>query len=266
MTQRPKPTLTSSSSLKGRIADLQKNRLLHKNMGRTTVTLIVSLWVIPISILVNRIVPDSYMDEIFHIPQAQQYCKANFKSWDPMITTPPGLYCLSLAHVASLFPGMLLLQRISSFSELCSTAILRSVNGLGALAVCIRQTNIIWVLFVACEGVIDMLLVNRQSIGFQKLNMSISEKDQVTPIAAKPGIRRRKMKSTINDSSSAVISGTEAAVSKSHFSVFPILRLLNVHLSSTGFKNCFCSVVVCLERDSEDVGAVNQRVSNQIPP
>ena len=33
-------------------------------------------------------------DEIFHIPQAQQYCKGNFGSWDPMITTPPGLYVL----------------------------------------------------------------------------------------------------------------------------------------------------------------------------
>lgn len=39
---------------------------------------------------------DNVQDEIFHVPQAQQYCKGNFKSWDPMITTPPGLYALSL--------------------------------------------------------------------------------------------------------------------------------------------------------------------------
>ena len=31
-------------------------------------------------------------DEIFHVPQAQKYCNGNFRSWDPMITTPPGLY------------------------------------------------------------------------------------------------------------------------------------------------------------------------------
>ena len=30
-------------------------------------------------------------DEIFHIPQAQQYCAYNFSHWDPMITTLPGL-------------------------------------------------------------------------------------------------------------------------------------------------------------------------------
>lgn len=42
-------------------------------------------------------------------------------------------YYLSLAHIASLFPGMIWVQRISSFSDLCSTAILRSVNG--ALAI-----------------------------------------------------------------------------------------------------------------------------------
>ena len=92
-------------------------------MGRITVAVLVGLWVIPISIIVNRIVPHPYMvcnywlrrlsalcvlfcvwiddnirkplailqDEIFHIPQAQEYCRANFRSWDPMITTPPGL-------------------------------------------------------------------------------------------------------------------------------------------------------------------------------
>ncbi|KAK9290120.1 hypothetical protein L1049_008284 [Liquidambar formosana] len=204
-------------------------------MGRLTVAAIVTMWVFPISIIVNRVVPDPYMDEIFHIPQAQQYCKGNFSSWDPMITTPPGLYYLSLAHVASLFPGMFFIQGASSFSDVCSTTILRSVNGvlavicsilvyeivthlrpalderkatlcsvvlalyplhwfftflyytdvasltavlamylmclkknylfsalLGALAVVIRQTNIIWMLFIACTGVIDITLSHQR--------------------------------------------------------------------------------------------------------
>jgi hypothetical protein len=30
-------------------------------------------------------------DEFFHVPQAQKYCEGDY-SWDPMITTPPGLY------------------------------------------------------------------------------------------------------------------------------------------------------------------------------
>ncbi|XP_021835936.2 dol-P-Glc:Glc(2)Man(9)GlcNAc(2)-PP-Dol alpha-1,2-glucosyltransferase isoform X2 [Spinacia oleracea] len=228
-------------------------------MGRTVVALIVSLWMIPVSILVNRIVPHSYMDEIFHIPQVQQYCKGNFRSWDPMITTPPGLYYLSLAHIASLFPGMIWVQRISSFSDLCSTAILRSVNGalaivcsiliyeiitqlkpaldrrkaalntknyflsalMGALAVCIRQTNIIWMLFVACDGVIDMLLVNRQSVGIQKSDISIAEKNRISPkdnFSAKPGVRRRKMKGTQDVPFPTVTGGNEATLSGSHLS------------------------------------------------
>lgn len=40
-------------------------------------------------------------DEIFHIPQAQQYCKGNFRSWDPMITTPPGMYVVSRSYSIS---------------------------------------------------------------------------------------------------------------------------------------------------------------------
>ncbi|KAI9124776.1 hypothetical protein K1719_004103 [Acacia pycnantha] len=164
-------------------------------MGKIALAVIVSLWVIPISILVNHFVPEPYMDEIFHIPQAQKYCKGDFGSWDPMITTPPGLYCLSLAHVASLFPGFYSVQAVSSFQDLCSTAILRSFNCVlavicsiivydiithleptledkkamlqavvlsfaltGAFSVVIRQTNIIWVLFVACTQIIDIAI------------------------------------------------------------------------------------------------------------
>lgn len=38
-------------------------------------------------------------------------------------------YYMSLAHVASLFPGMFLVQAAPSFSVVCTTVILRSVNG-----------------------------------------------------------------------------------------------------------------------------------------
>ncbi|XP_078178215.1 DIE2/ALG10 family isoform X2 [Carex rostrata] len=43
-----------------------------------------------------------------------------------MITTPPGLYGLSLAYIASLFPGKWILNL--SQSDLCTTPILRSTN------------------------------------------------------------------------------------------------------------------------------------------
>ncbi|GMT28656.1 hypothetical protein PFISCL1PPCAC_19953 [Pristionchus fissidentatus] len=45
--------------------------------------------------IVYNIVPDGYMDEIFHIGQTRRYCQGNY-SWDPMITTPPGLYVLAI--------------------------------------------------------------------------------------------------------------------------------------------------------------------------
>jgi hypothetical protein len=40
--------------------------------------------------VVNYVQPTSYMDEIFHVPQAQRFCKMDL-SWDPMITTLPGM-------------------------------------------------------------------------------------------------------------------------------------------------------------------------------
>lgn len=43
----------------------------------------------------NKSVPEPYMDEIFHIDQTRRFCSLNF-SWNEKITTPPGLYILSL--------------------------------------------------------------------------------------------------------------------------------------------------------------------------
>ena len=34
-------------------------------------------------------------DEPFHVPQAQAYCDGEWSTWDPKITTPPGLYVSS---------------------------------------------------------------------------------------------------------------------------------------------------------------------------
>ncbi|KAL6762260.1 DIE2/ALG10 family-domain-containing protein [Haematococcus lacustris] len=48
--------------------------------------------------LVNRHVPLPYMDEPFHVPQTQQYCRGVWDAWDPKITTLPGLYLLGAAQ------------------------------------------------------------------------------------------------------------------------------------------------------------------------
>ncbi|KAM5560110.1 dol-P-Glc:Glc(2)Man(9)GlcNAc(2)-PP-Dol alpha-1,2-glucosyltransferase [Rosa sericea] len=238
-------------------------------MGRIAVATIVSLWVVPISILVNHIVPEPYMDEIFHVPQAQQYCKGNFRSWDPMITTPPGLYYLSLAYVACLFPGMSFVKAASSFSEGCSTAILRSSNGvlavvcsvlvyeiirhlrpnlgerkatliavvlamyplhwfftflyytdvaslaavlamylaclkkkywfsalLGALAVVIRQTNIVWILFVCCSEVINITLAGQTDKIGVDTDFSVRKNSRPVPKNSVSNLRKRKVSSS----------------------------------------------------------------------
>ncbi|KAI3878231.1 hypothetical protein MKW92_032089 [Papaver armeniacum] len=214
-------------------------------MGKLSISVTVSLWVIPISLLVNHIVPHPYMDEIFHIPQAQEYCKGNFRSWDPMITTP--LACMDGCTKA-----------VSLFSEVCSPAILRSVNGvltvicssdkrkatlqavvislyplhwffaflyytdvasltlvlamylaclkrhyqlsalLGAIAILIRQTNVVWMLFVACSGIIDFTLLPKRIEKVQPdgQDASVREYDGLvgkkgTPVNS--NLRKRKM-------------------------------------------------------------------------
>eukprot|EP01135_Chromosphaera_perkinsii_P004484 Nk52_evm8s284 gene=Nk52_evmTU8s284 len=47
--------------------------------------------------VVQEAQPDPYMDEVFHVPQVRRYCNGNYSYWDPMITTLPGLYVVSVA-------------------------------------------------------------------------------------------------------------------------------------------------------------------------
>ncbi|KAF6730885.1 Dol-P-Glc:Glc(2)Man(9)GlcNAc(2)-PP-Dol alpha-1,2-glucosyltransferase [Oryzias melastigma] len=72
---------------------------------------------------VTREQREPYMDEIFHIPQAQKYCQGKFSEWDPMITTPPGLY---LASVGVIKPVVWLADLTGNV--VCSTAMLRFIN------------------------------------------------------------------------------------------------------------------------------------------
>lgn len=40
----------------------------------------------------NHLCPEVYMDEVFHVAQAQRYCRGEWSGYDPMITTPPAPY------------------------------------------------------------------------------------------------------------------------------------------------------------------------------
>ena len=78
--------------------------------------------------LVTKNVPDPYMDEIFHIPQAQQYCSGNFSAWDPKITTLPGLYIFTVGLLEPVHSVATVLGLYIKRSGLCSTGHLRAVN------------------------------------------------------------------------------------------------------------------------------------------
>eukprot|EP00918_Siedleckia_nematoides_P102509 GHVU01223915.1.p1 GENE.GHVU01223915.1~~GHVU01223915.1.p1 ORF type:complete len:453 (+),score=17.45 GHVU01223915.1:317-1675(+) len=62
----------------------------------------------------------SVLLQAFHIPQAQKYCDGDFHSWDPAITTFPGLYLMSamIAYPIKLVLGI----------DACTTESLRATN------------------------------------------------------------------------------------------------------------------------------------------
>ncbi|KAF9498104.1 glucosyltransferase [Pleurotus eryngii] len=78
----------------------------------------------------NHVVTEPYMDEPFHIPQAQAYCEGDFATWDPKITTPPGLYLMSV-----------ILKRIFMFK--CTLPMLRLTTTFTLLALPIMLTKLL---------------------------------------------------------------------------------------------------------------------------
>ncbi|XP_072510398.1 ATP-binding cassette sub-family D member 2 isoform X6 [Notamacropus eugenii] len=72
--------------------------------------------------VINRALREPYMDEVFHLPQAQRFCWGSFQ-WDPMITTLPGLYLVS---VGILKPTAWIIGW--SQHVVCSIGMLRFVN------------------------------------------------------------------------------------------------------------------------------------------
>lgn len=72
---------------------------------------------------INNAIREPYMDEIFHVPQAQRYCEGNFTHYDPKLTTPPGLYLLTYARIW--LRDIVLLRRSNL---ICDTIDLRRTN------------------------------------------------------------------------------------------------------------------------------------------
>ncbi|CAI2189507.1 12511_t:CDS:2, partial [Funneliformis geosporum] len=94
---------------------------------------IYTISLVSIASLVNNFVRGPYMDEIFHIPQAQQYCKGKYDEWNPKLTTPPGFYLLST-------------EKKYWMSAL-----------VGGISVLFRQSNIIWNCFILGTSLLAVL-------------------------------------------------------------------------------------------------------------
>ena len=91
----------------------------HLSLLIGTISALIST---PVLVWISSIQPEPYMDEIFHIPQAHNYCVYNFSHWDGKITTPPGLYLSSLLIYSPFY------LFLTSFIELCSVFNLRATN------------------------------------------------------------------------------------------------------------------------------------------
>jgi alpha-1,2-glucosyltransferase len=71
-----------------------------------------------------------FIDEVFHVPMTLQYLDGDFRTWDPKVTTPPGLY-----YIGWLWSRMLQITRISKFVDVRSLTTLRMVNTVGGALV-----------------------------------------------------------------------------------------------------------------------------------
>lgn len=81
---------------------------------------------IPLKMLVgdvDNIMDYSFIDENFHYPQQQAYCRGDYDGYDPKLTTPPGLYYLGALY--------------NMLTDKCDLSSMRYLNFLGAFAIAI---------------------------------------------------------------------------------------------------------------------------------
>ena len=107
----------------------------------TVIALLVAASLVVGLAVVHTAAPHAVMDEEFHVPLAQRFSQHDWQ-WDPMVTTPPGVYAAGLlwhrAHSSSAGPA--------SSSHRHGAGILRSsVPGVGAepSLLLLRSTNAI---------------------------------------------------------------------------------------------------------------------------
>ncbi|KAL8979506.1 MAG: hypothetical protein Q9205_005172 [Flavoplaca limonia] len=82
---------------KRKMEDLRKNAQ-SPFLAWAIVLGLVALW----HTRIETVVPRPYLDEFFHVQQAELYLQGRYFEWHPKITTPPGLYSVSLFYLSCL--------------------------------------------------------------------------------------------------------------------------------------------------------------------
>ncbi|EER42599.1 alpha-1,2 glucosyltransferase [Histoplasma capsulatum H143] len=91
------PNLTSVASM------AQYKRRSRRALPALSTMLFAAILLIIWQRKIDSELPDPYLDEVFHVRQAQAYWKHRWRQWDPKITTPPGVYLCSYIIGAILF-------------------------------------------------------------------------------------------------------------------------------------------------------------------
>ncbi|AQZ11291.1 DIE2 (YGR227W) [Zygosaccharomyces parabailii] len=101
--------------------DLQTEVVVSFIMNVILYPLVLLYFMVTFYYVTTKITPHEFIDEKFHVAQTLNYVAGNWTSWDPKITTPPGLYIL----------GWFSYRLGRLFTSWTSLTLLRMVNLLG---------------------------------------------------------------------------------------------------------------------------------------
>lgn len=105
--------------------DLQTEVVLSFVLNLLLYIILLIYFIITFCYVTSKIVPYEFIDEKFHVGQTIEYISGNWRSWNPKITTPPGLYLL----------GWLNYKWCRFFTSWSTLTILRLVNLFGGIVV-----------------------------------------------------------------------------------------------------------------------------------
>jgi alpha-1,2-glucosyltransferase len=98
--------------------------MINAARNRLTARVLAGALLVTCHLWVNWRQPEPYMDELFHVPQAERFCASVLKSaaglphYHPAITTPPGPY-LFPALASALHPAFCTIRGLRAWSALC---------------------------------------------------------------------------------------------------------------------------------------------------